>query len=147
MTTYSEIQRYIVIERVKIPFQIGTFRGCKCYYYEGPIEGLISLGKSFNKIYFFVYNHSKNNFSVYRDNFLIATIEDRADADVEFLDVQIPLENTSFSFDSEERSSEELKEKEEKLYVDEFFENLDKLYEEMFSKTEMEKVVDSLLNI
>ena len=147
MTTYSEIQRYIAIERVKIPFQIGTFRGCKCYYYEGPIEGLISLGKSFNKIYFFVYNRSKDNFSIYRDNFLIATIENRADADIEFLDVQVPLENTSFSFNSEERSSGEKEVKEEKLYVDEFFENLDKLYGEMFSKTEMEKVVDSLLDI
>lgn len=146
MTTYSEIQRYIAIERVKIPFQIGTFRGCKCYYYEGPIEGLISLGKSFNKIYFFVYNRSKDNFSIYRDNFLIATIENRADADIEFLDVQVPLENTFTSF-SEERSSGEKEVKEEKLYVDEFFENLDKLYEEMFSKTEMEKVVDSLLDI
>lgn len=143
MTTYSEIQRYIAIEKAKIPFQIGTFRGCKCYYYEGSIEGLISLGKSFNKIYFFVYNNSKNNFSIYRDNFLIATIENKADADVDFLDVQVPLENI-ISTSIVEKEKEE---KEEKLYVDEFFENLDKLYEEMFSKTEMEKVVDSLLDI
>lgn len=145
MTTYSEIQRYIAIERVKIPFQIGTFRGCKCYYYEGPIEGLISLGKSFNKIYFFVYNRSKDNFSIYRDNFLIATIENRADAEVGFLDVQVPLENISFPSTSEEVKEEIEEVKEEKLYVDEFFENLDKLYGEMFSKSEMEKVVDALL--